>query len=71
MRPPTDLCLLRLLLPQQMLAYLAGVLVPATQHFVWLMAGSCCVVGVAAALFTAFALRSRCGRDTGVVLQPL
>lgn len=46
----------------QMLAYLAGVLQPTTQQFPLLMAGSCCVVGVAAVLVTAFSLRSACGR---------
>ncbi|PRW32971.1 TPR repeat-containing isoform B [Chlorella sorokiniana] len=55
----------------QMLAYAAGVLVPATESFVWLMAGSCCVVGAAAALYTAFALRARCGQNMHVVLQPV
>ena len=55
----------------QMLAYLAGVLVPATQHFVWLMAGSCCVVATAALLFTSFAARSGCGRGVGVTPQPV
>lgn len=52
----------------QMLAYLGGVLVPATGSFVWLMAGSCGAVGTAAALYTAFALRSGCGR--GMERQP-
>lgn len=52
--------------PPQMLAYLAGVLVPATDRFVYLMAGSCCAVATAAALFTSFALRSCCGRNLGV-----
>ena len=46
----------------QMLAYLAGVALPATEDFLWLMAGSCCGVGLAAALFTSFALSTRCGR---------
>lgn len=55
----------------QMLAYAAGVLVPATDHFVWLMAGSCCIVGAAAALYTAFALHTRCGHSMHVMLQPV
>ena len=42
--------------------HLAGVALPATEDFLWLMAGSCCMVALAAALFTAFALRTRCGR---------
>jgi iron-regulated transporter 1 len=50
----------------QMLAYLAGVALPATEDFLWLMAGSCCMVALAAALFTAFALRTRCGRRLAV-----
>lgn len=54
-----------------MLAYAAGVLVPATDRFVWLMAGSCGIVATAAALYTAFALRTRCGRGVHVVLQPV
>lgn len=45
----------------QMLAYLAGVLLPATGDFLFLMAGSCCIVALAAALYTAFAVRARCG----------
>lgn len=57
--------------PLQMLAYAAGVLVPATESFVWLMVGSCCVVCAAAALYTAFALRARCGQGMHVALQPV
>lgn len=53
----------------QMLAYLAGVLVPATDSFVYLMAGSCCVVATSAAAFTAFALRTRCGGRLAMQLQ--
>lgn len=53
-----------------MLAYLAGVVVPSTDSFVWLMAASCCVVALAAALFTAFALRTRCGRSLGQGAAP-
>lgn len=56
----------------QMLAYLAGVLQPSTAQFVWLMAGSCCMVGLAATLTTAFALRTSCGRQLGgAALQPI
>ena len=58
-RPPLTL------LPQ-MLAYLAGVLVPATDDFVYLIAGSCCAVAAAAALYTAFALHVSCGRNLDV-----
>ncbi|KAI3430443.1 hypothetical protein D9Q98_005038 [Chlorella vulgaris] len=49
----------------QMLAFGAGVLLPATDSFVWLMAGSCGVVALAAALCTAFALRTSCGAGLG------
>lgn len=56
----------------QMGAYLAGVLHPSTQQFPWLMAGSCCVVAAAAALVTAFAVRSACGRRLpGLRPEPL
>lgn len=53
----------------QMGAYLAGLLHPDTSQFPWLMAASCCVVGVAAALVTAFAARTGCGRRLPA-LQP-
>jgi hypothetical protein len=54
-----------LLISMQMLAFGAGVLLPATDSFVWLMAGSCGVVALAAALCTAFALRTSCGAGLG------
>ncbi|KAL4422722.1 hypothetical protein ABPG75_008919 [Micractinium tetrahymenae] len=56
----------------QMLAYLAGVVQPGTQQFPWLMAASCCAVGAAAALVTAFAVRTGCGRRLpGLALEPV
>ena len=45
-----------------MLAFLAGIVVSDPNHFVWLMAGSCGAVLVAALLYTSFALRWSCGR---------
>lgn len=45
----------------QMIAYCWAVVLPAPTNFVWLMAGSCGVVLLAAILFTTFALRMRCG----------
>lgn len=61
--PPTHL---------QMLAYAVSVAVPATDAFVWLMACSCGTVLLAAACYTAFALRAGCGHglDPGVQLAP-
>lgn len=44
----------------QMLAYLAGALNPSLHKFVWLMAGSCCVVATAAMLYTAYAVHPAC-----------
>lgn len=45
-----------------MLACAAGAVVWQPEHFAWLMAGSCAMVGAAAALYTSFAVVSRCGR---------
>lgn len=54
----------------QMVAYAAGVAAPATDTFVWLMAGSCGAVALAAALYTGWAVRARCGAALGVATGP-
>ena len=41
----------------QTLSYAVGIAVPMAEDFAWLMAGSCCVVAAAAALYTSFFLR--------------
>lgn len=46
----------------QMLANLAGVEMPATEDFMYLMLGSVCIVVMAASLFIWFAMATGCGR---------
>ncbi len=41
----------------QTLSYAVGIAVPRAEDFSWLMAGSCCVVAAAAALYTSSFLR--------------
>ncbi|GAB4820184.1 hypothetical protein N2152v2_007230 [Parachlorella kessleri] len=53
----------------QMLAYAAGAVVWQPEKFAWLMAASCVVVATAAALYTAFAVLSQCGRRLAMI-QP-
>ncbi len=38
-------------------SYAIGIAVPSAEDFVWLMAGSCCVVAAAASLYTRYFLR--------------
>ena len=38
-------------------SYAIGIAVPRAEDFIWLMAGSCCVVTIAAALYTTYSLR--------------
>ena len=52
----------------QTLAFGVGIVVHRAEDFTWLMAGSCCIVAVAAGSFTAFVLRV--GADGGKEQAP-